>query len=172
MAELAIAQTSFPPPRHHWRNFSRNFRAPRRRYVALLTIGDLQLKDYTAQLAAADHLPAATNQLVAARNLSPVSSHLRDSRWPARRIWTAAGVLAGGTTPRTLDAFGAAATNLFRRKTWPWRVSKWATPCSRKSIHQRVEQLPPGGGGTHRFSRLTERSATARSTRWSRANLE
>ena len=67
MAELAIALDRFSDAEDSLRKFLAQFPASAAADVALLTLGELQLKDYLAQLAATNHLPEATNLLPAAQ---------------------------------------------------------------------------------------------------------
>ena len=63
MAELAIAQNQFSDAEQSLDQFLVQFPNSPATDVALLTLGELQLKDYIAQLAATNQLPEATNQL-------------------------------------------------------------------------------------------------------------
>ncbi|MGO9585981.1 MAG: tetratricopeptide repeat protein [Limisphaerales bacterium] len=63
MAELAVAQNQFSGAEQSLERFLAQFTGSAATDVALLTLGELQLKDYTAHLAATNHLPEATNQL-------------------------------------------------------------------------------------------------------------
>ncbi len=116
MAELAIAQNQFSAAEQSLEKFLTQFPGSPAADVALLTIGELQLKDYTAQLAAANHSPAATNQLVAAQLRFDQFLHTFANSPLAGKAYLDRGWclwLAGKTNaPETLDAFGAAATNL------------------------------------------------------------
>jgi TolA-binding protein len=67
MAELAVAQNQFADAEQSLGKFLTQFPGSAATDVALLTLGELQLKDYIAQLAATNHLPAATNLLPAAQ---------------------------------------------------------------------------------------------------------
>ena len=67
MAELAIAQNQFGDAEQSLEKFLAQFPDSAATDVALLTLGELHLKDYTAQLEATNHLPAATNLLSAAQ---------------------------------------------------------------------------------------------------------
>ncbi|MGO8836183.1 MAG: tetratricopeptide repeat protein [Limisphaerales bacterium] len=116
MAELAVAENQFSNAVQSLDRFLAQFPGSAAAGVALLTLGELQLKDYTAQLAATNHLPVATNQLSAAQarfdqflrtfTNSPLAGKAYlDYGWC---LW-----LAGKTNaPETLDAFQRAATNL------------------------------------------------------------
>jgi TolA-binding protein len=109
MAGLALAQNQFPEAEQSLERFLAQFPGSAASDVALLTLGELHLKDYAVQ-------PAATNQLSAARDRfdqflrayakSPLAGKAYLNRgWC---LW-----LAGKTNaPETLDAFRAAATNL------------------------------------------------------------
>jgi TolA-binding protein len=63
MAALAIAQNQFPDAEQSLEKFLAQFPGSAAADVALLTLGELKLKDYTAQLEAAGLPPAATNLL-------------------------------------------------------------------------------------------------------------
>jgi len=63
MAELAVAQNQFSDAEQSLEKFLTQFPGSAATDVALLTLGELQLKDCIAQLAATNHLPAATNRL-------------------------------------------------------------------------------------------------------------
>ena len=63
MAELAIALGRFSDAEDSLRKFLAHFPASATADMALLTFGELQLKDYIAQRAATNHLPEATNLL-------------------------------------------------------------------------------------------------------------
>jgi TolA-binding protein len=116
MTELAIALDRFSDAEDSLQKFLAQFPASAAADVALLTLGELQLKDYTVQLATTNQLPAATNLLPEAQarfdrllhsfTNSPLASKAYlDRGWC---LW-----LAGKTNaPETLDAFRAAATNL------------------------------------------------------------
>lgn len=116
MAELAIAQNQFSNAAQSLEKFLAQFPGSPATDVALLTLGELQLKDYLAQLAPTNQLPEATNLLSAAQlrfdqflrvfTNSPLTGKAYlDRGWC---LW-----LAGKTNaPETLDAFRAAATNL------------------------------------------------------------
>jgi len=67
MAELAIALDLFSDAEDSLRKFRAQFPASAAVDVALLTLGELQLKDYIAQLAPTNQLPEATNLLSAAQ---------------------------------------------------------------------------------------------------------
>jgi TolA-binding protein len=67
MAELALAQNQFSNAVQSLDKFLAQFPGSAATDVALLTLGELQLKDYTTQLAASNHLAAVTNQLPAAQ---------------------------------------------------------------------------------------------------------
>jgi len=115
MAELAIDQGQFPDARQSLEKYLAQFPGSAATDVALLTLGDLQLKDYIAQLAATNHLPEATNHLPEAQARfdqflrtcpnSPLAGKAYLNRgWC---LW-----LAGKTNAsETLDAFQSA-TNL------------------------------------------------------------
>ncbi|HTY88854.1 MAG TPA: tetratricopeptide repeat protein [Candidatus Acidoferrum sp.] len=115
MAGLAIAQNQFSNAVQSLERYLVQFPAAARD-VALLTLGELQVKDYLAQLAATNQMPLATNQLAAAQarfdQLLRTEAHsplvgkaYLDLGWC---LW-----LAGKTNaPDTLDAFRHAATNL------------------------------------------------------------
>jgi TolA-binding protein len=108
MAELAIAQNQFSNAAQSLEKFLAQFPGSPATDVALLTLGELQLKEYGAQ-------PAGTNQLAGAQarfdqflrtfTKSPLAGKAYlDRGWC---LW-----LAGKTNaPETLDAFRAAATN-------------------------------------------------------------
>ena len=65
------------------------------------------------------------------------------------------------------------ADNCRRRKTWPWRGSKWATRCSRRKISRARWKITARWWMISRiFPPWRKRSATARFTRSLRANLE
>jgi TolA-binding protein len=63
MTELAIALDRFSDAEDSLRKFLAQFPASAAADVALLTLGELHLKDYLAQLAATNHLAEATNLL-------------------------------------------------------------------------------------------------------------
>ena len=63
MAELAIALDRFPDAEDSLQKFLAQFPASAAADVALLTLGELHLKDYTAQVATTNHLAEATNHL-------------------------------------------------------------------------------------------------------------
>jgi TolA-binding protein len=67
MAELAIAQDQFPAAEQSLAKFLVQFPGSAATDMALLTLGELQLRDYTAQLIDAGHLSVATNLLPAAQ---------------------------------------------------------------------------------------------------------
>ena len=67
MAELAIALDRFSDAEDSFQKFLAQFPASAAADVALLTLGELHLKDYIAQLAAPNHLPEATNLLLEAQ---------------------------------------------------------------------------------------------------------
>jgi len=67
MAAMAVAQNQFSDAEQSLEKFLAQFPGSAATDVALLTLGELQLKDYIAQLAPANHLPAATNLLPEAR---------------------------------------------------------------------------------------------------------
>ena len=119
MTELAIALARFSDAEDSLQKFLAQFPASAAADVALLTLGELHLKDYIAQVATTNHLAEATNHLREAQArfdqflgafTNPASAGLAgkahlDRGWC---LW-----LAGKTNaPETLDAFRAAATNL------------------------------------------------------------
>jgi TolA-binding protein len=116
MAELAIAQNQFADAEQSLEKFLAQFPGSPAADMALLTIGELQLTDYTAQLAATNHLPEATNLLSAAQLRFDQFLHTFTNGPLAGKAYLDRGWclwLAGKTNaPETLDAFGAAATNL------------------------------------------------------------
>jgi TolA-binding protein len=137
IAALSIAQKQFTNAEQSLGNFIAQFTNAPAADVALLTLGELYLKDYVAQ-------PPATNNLLlwrppCSRNFSARS---RTVRWRARRIWIAAGVTGSpGKIPAMFRKFPTVfqiskrrRRNCRRRKTSPSRVSKSATRCSRKII--------------------------------------
>jgi outer membrane protein assembly factor BamD (BamD/ComL family) len=63
MAELAIALDRFSDAEDSLQKFRAQFPASAAADVALLTLGELHLKDYTAQMATTNHLAEATNHL-------------------------------------------------------------------------------------------------------------
>ena len=63
MAELAIALDRFSDAEDSLQKFRAQFPASAAADVALLTLGELHLKDYTAQVATTNHLAEATNHL-------------------------------------------------------------------------------------------------------------
>ena len=63
ITELAIALGRFSDAEDSLRKFLAQFPASAAADVALLTLGELPLKDYSAQLEATNHLPEATNLL-------------------------------------------------------------------------------------------------------------
>jgi TolA-binding protein len=63
MTELAIALDRFSDAEDSLQKFLAQFPASAAADVALLTLGELHLKDYTAQVATTNHLAAATNHL-------------------------------------------------------------------------------------------------------------
>ena len=67
MAKLAIALGRFPDAEDSLRKFLAQFPASAAADVAWLTLGELRLKDYTAQLAATNQLTEATNLLPEAK---------------------------------------------------------------------------------------------------------
>ncbi len=67
VAELAIAQNQFTDAEQSLEKFLAQFPASAASDVALLTLGELQLKDYIAQTAGTNLLSAATNLLPEAR---------------------------------------------------------------------------------------------------------
>ena len=174
MAELAVAQNQFSDAEQSLEKFLAQFPGSAATDVALLTLGELQLKDYIAQLAATNHLPAATNLLPAAQ--SRFDQFLRTlHEQPARRqsvsgprlVFVAGGKNQRPRKPgrlsrprrRTAAAVGRPGRGAFqngRRR------------CSRKRI------LPTRWTTTAGWWRISpifppsrKRSATARSTRWS-----
>jgi TolA-binding protein len=116
MAELAVAQNQFSDAEQSLEKFLTQFTGSAATDVALLTLGELQLKDYIAQLAPTNQLPEATNLLSAAqlrfdqflhtfRNGPLAGKAYLDYGWC---LWLARKTNA----PETLVAFRAAATNL------------------------------------------------------------
>ena len=167
MAELAIAQNQFSDAEQSLEKFLTQFPGSAATDVALLTLGELQLKDYIAQLAPTNHLPAATNQLSAAQLRFDQFLHTFTNSPLAGKAYLDRGWclwLAGKTNaPETLVAFRAAATNLPPSEDLAMARFKMGDALfAQKRFHQRVGQLPPGGGGIHRFSR---RHANARRPR-------
>ena len=120
MAELAIAQNQFSDAEQSLDKFLAQFPDSAATDVALLTLGELHLKDYILQ-------PAATNQLSAAQDRfdqflrvftnSPLAGKAYlDRGWC---LWLA------GRAPESFAAFKAAAQSATcRRRTWPWRDFK------------------------------------------------
>ena len=111
IAELAIAQNRFSDAEQSLEKFHAQFTNSPAADMALLALGELHLKDYTARLAATNHLPEATNLLPEAQarfdqltNGPLAGKAYLDRGWC---LW-----LAGKTNaPETLDAFRSA-TNL------------------------------------------------------------
>jgi TolA-binding protein len=116
MAELAIAQNQFSDAEQSLEKFLTQFPGSAATDVALLTLGELQLKDYIAQLAPTNQLPEATNLLSAAQLRFDQFLHTFKSSPLAGKAYLDYGWclwLAGKTNaPETLVAFRAAATNL------------------------------------------------------------
>jgi TolA-binding protein len=116
MAKLAIAQNQFSDAEQSLEKFLAQFPGSAATDVALLTLGELQLKDYIAQLAPANQLPAATNLLSAAQLRFNQFLHTFTTGPLAGKAYLDYGWclwLAGKTNaPETLVAFRAAATNL------------------------------------------------------------
>jgi len=112
MADLAITLDRFSDAEDSLRIFLAQFPASAAANVALLTLGELPLKDYLAQLAATNHLAEATNLLPSAQACfdqltnSPLAGKAYlDRGWC---LW-----LAGKTNAsETLDAFRGAAQRL------------------------------------------------------------
>jgi TolA-binding protein len=129
IAELAIALGRFSDAEESLQKFPAQFPNSPATDLAWLTLGELQLKDYVTQPAATNQLPAAQerfDQFLRTFTNSPLAGRAYlDRGWC---LWLA------GKIPNSFDAFKAAAQNCRRRKTWPWRGSKWATRCSRKKI--------------------------------------
>jgi TolA-binding protein len=117
MAELAIALDRFSDAEDSLQKFLAQFPASAAADVALLTLGELHLKDYTASRtagAATNHLAEATNhlqeaqarfnQFLGAFTNSPLAGKVYlDRGWC---LWLA------GKIPESLDAFKAAAQRL------------------------------------------------------------
>jgi TolA-binding protein len=114
MAELAVAQNQFSDAEQSLEKFLTQFPGSAATDVALLTLGELQLKDYLAQLAATNHLPEATNQLPEAQarfdqflrafTNSPLAGKAYlDRGWC---LWLE------GRAPESFEAFRAAAQRL------------------------------------------------------------
>jgi TolA-binding protein len=114
MAELAVAQNQFSDAEQSLEKFLTQFPGSAATDVALLTLGELQLKDYLAQLAATNHLPEATNLLPEAQarfdqflrvyTNSPLAGKAYlDRGWC---LWLA------GRAPESFEAFRAAAQRL------------------------------------------------------------
>jgi TolA-binding protein len=116
MTELAIAQNQFSDAEQSLEKFLTQFPGSAATDVALLTLGELELKDYIAQLAPTNQLPEATNLLSAAQLRFDQFLHTFKSRPLAGKAYLDYGWclwLAGKTNaPETLVAFRAAATNL------------------------------------------------------------
>jgi TolA-binding protein len=116
MAELAIAQHQFSDAEQSLEKFLTQFPGSPAADVALLTLGELQLKDYLAQLAPTHQLPEATNRLSAAQLRFDQFLHTFTSSPLAGKAYLDYGWclwLAGKTNaPETLVAFRAAVTNL------------------------------------------------------------
>ena len=108
MAELAIGQNQFSDAEQSLVRFLAQFPGSAASGVALLTLGELHLKDYAGQ-------PTATNQLSAARDCFDQFLRVQTNSPLTGRAYLNRGWclwLAGKTNaPETLDAFRAAATN-------------------------------------------------------------
>jgi TolA-binding protein len=114
MAELAVAQNQFSDAEQSLEKYLAQFSGSAAADVALLTLGELQLKDYIAQLAPPNHLLAATNllpeaqarfdQFLRAFANSPLAGKAYlDRGWC---LWLA------GRAPESFEAFRAAAQRL------------------------------------------------------------
>ena len=104
MAELAIALDRFSDAEDSLQKFLAQFPASAAADVALLTLGELLLKDYVAQPAATNLLPEAQAQFLRVFTNSPLAGKAYlDCGWC---LWLA------GKIPESLDAFKAAAQRL------------------------------------------------------------
>ena len=162
IAELALAQKQFSDAELALENFLSQFPGSPSADIALLTLGELHLKDYVSQ-------PAETNQLQAAsacfdRFTGAFTNSLLTGRayldrgwcdWLAEKIRKAWMI---SKRPRK---------NCRRRRNWRWQGSRWATRCSRRKILRRaLDELPRGAGGFFQFRRKWKRTlGSARFTR-------
>jgi TolA-binding protein len=118
MAELAIAQNQFADAEQSLETYLTQFPDSAATDVALLTLGELQLKDYIAQLAATNQLPEMTNQLSAAQAHFDRFIHMfANTNNPlAGKAYLDLGwceeLLAGGDTTNSLADFQEAANRL------------------------------------------------------------
>jgi TolA-binding protein len=107
ISELAIAQDQFYDAEQSLEKFLAQFPGSPATDVALLTLGELQLKDYTAQPAATNQLPEAQarfDRFLGAFTNSPLAGRVYlDRGWC---LWLA------GKIPESFDAFKAAARRL------------------------------------------------------------
>ena len=121
MAELAIAQNQFSDAEQSLEKFLAQFPSSAATDVALLTLGELHLKDYTTQLETPHHLPEATNQLPEAQTCfdrflhaytnSPLAGKAYLDRGWCEWLWYLCSGFAGSTTNSLAD-FEAAAQKL------------------------------------------------------------
>jgi len=80
MAALAIVQNQYADAGQSLRKYLAQIPAPAAMDMARLTLGELQLNDYLARLAATNHLPAVTNQLsVAVKQLLAATNQLLET---------------------------------------------------------------------------------------------
>jgi hypothetical protein len=113
IAELAIAQKQFPIATNALETFLAQFPGSPAADIALLTLGELQLKNYVAQPS------VATNDLQEAQDqFRPVHRHVHEQpAHRARRIWIAAGATGShgkGSVSLKVQRFDAAQKSNFK----------------------------------------------------------
>jgi TolA-binding protein len=114
MAELAIAQGQFSDAEQSLEKFRAQFPVSPATDVALLTLGELHLKDYIAQLEATNHLPVATNHLPEAQARFDQFLHTCTNSPLAGKAYLDRGwcLWLAARAPESFEAFQAAAQRL------------------------------------------------------------
>ena len=167
IAELKIVQGQLTNAAETLTNFLARFPEAISADIARLTVGELHLKDYTAQ--PADDQPVVGGAGFSI-NFSACSPTVRS---PARRFWIAAGASGWRETPPTAWPISKTprSRRVCRRRIWPWRGSKWATRFWRKMISRTRSKITarcwttspnsppwPGRSATARFIKACART--------------